>query len=97
MVEVFRRLGIADQVKDKVKQPSSGTQIAEMLARGDADLGFQQMSELAHVKGVDYLGPLPADVQNVTIYAAGAAQRGRGTGRCQGTGRISHRPRRRAI
>jgi len=71
LVELFRKMGIADQIKDKVKQPSSGTQIAEMLARGDADLGFQQVSELAHAKGIDYLGPLPADVQNVTIYAAG--------------------------
>ena len=71
IVELLKRLGIAEQVKDKVKQPPSGTQIAEMLARGDADLGFQQVSELAHAKGIDYLGPLPADVQNITIYAAG--------------------------
>ena len=63
-------MGIADQIKDKVKQPSSGTQIAEMLARGDADLGFQQVSELLHAKGIHYLGPLPADIQNITIYAA---------------------------
>ena len=70
LVEMFRKMGIADQIKDKVKQPSSGTQIAEMLARGDADLGFQQVSELLHAKGIDYLGPLPADIQNITIYAA---------------------------
>ena len=69
IVELFKKLGIAEQVKGKVKQPPSGTQIAEMLARGDADLGFQQVSELVHAKGVDYLGPLPGDIQNITIYA----------------------------
>jgi molybdate transport system substrate-binding protein len=69
IVELFKKLGIAEQVKDRVKQPPSGTQIAEMLARGDADLGFQQVSELVHAKGIDYLGPLPAEIQNITIYA----------------------------
>lgn len=70
LVELFKKMGISEQIKDKVRQPSSGTQIAEMLARGDADLGFQQVSELAHAKGIDYLGPLPADIQNITVYAA---------------------------
>ena len=71
IAEMFKKMGIADQITDKVKQPASGVQIAEMLARGDADLGFQQVSELLHAKGIDYLGPLPADIQNITIYAAG--------------------------
>jgi len=42
-----------------------------LVARGEADLGFQQVSELLHVKGIDYLGPLPADIQNITVYSAG--------------------------
>jgi molybdate transport system substrate-binding protein len=62
-------MGIAEQIKDKIKQPPSGTQIAEMIARGDANLGFQQVSELAHAKGIAYLGPLPDEIQNITIYA----------------------------
>jgi molybdate transport system substrate-binding protein len=70
IAELFKRMGIAHQIKDKVKQPASGTQISEMLARGEADLGFQQVSELVHEKGIDYLGPLPAEVQHTTIYAA---------------------------
>jgi molybdate transport system substrate-binding protein len=64
-------MGIADQIKDKVKQPASGVQVAELVARGDPDLGFQQVSELVHAKGIDYLGPLPADIQNITVYSAG--------------------------
>ncbi len=71
IAELFRKMGIADQIKDKVKQPPSGVQVGEMLARGDAELGFQQISELMHRKGIHYLGPLPPDIQNVTIYSAG--------------------------
>lgn len=71
LADLFEKMGIADQIKDKVKQPASGVQVAELVARGDADLGFQQISELLHARGVDYLGPLPADIQNITIYSAG--------------------------
>lgn len=71
VAELFKRMGIADQIKDRVVQPPSGAQAGEILARGDADLGFQQVSELIHIKGIDYLGPLPPDIQNVTVYAAG--------------------------
>lgn len=71
IADLFRKMGIADQVKDKVKQPPSGTQIAELMARGEVDLGFQQVSELVHAKGIDYLGPLPADIQSITVFSAG--------------------------
>jgi molybdate transport system substrate-binding protein len=71
IAELFRKFGIADQVKEKVRQTPSGVLVGDLLARGDADLGFQQVSELQHVKGIDFLGPLPAEVQNFTIYSAG--------------------------
>jgi molybdate transport system substrate-binding protein len=70
MVEVFTRLGVGEQLKAKTKQPPSGAQIADFLAAGEADLGFQQVSELLHAKGIRYLGPIPADLQNYTIYSA---------------------------
>jgi len=71
LADLFKKMGIADQIKDKVKQPASGVQVGDLVARGEADLGFQQVSELLHVKGIDYLGPLPADIQTITVFSAG--------------------------
>ena len=68
--ELFQKLGVSEQIKSKIKQPPSGAQIGEMLARGEADLGFQQVTELIHAKGFEYLGTLPAEVQNYTIWSA---------------------------
>jgi molybdate transport system substrate-binding protein len=71
IAELFKRLGIAEQVKDKLKHPPSNVLVGEVLARGEADLGFQQISDLLNVKGIDYVGPLPSDIQNMTVYSVG--------------------------
>jgi molybdate transport system substrate-binding protein len=71
LADLFQQLGIVEQIKDRIKQPPSGAQIGEMLARGEVDLGFQQTSELIHVKGIVYLGPLPTEIQSITVYSAG--------------------------
>jgi len=71
LADLFKRMGIADQIRDKVKQTPSGVQVGEVVARGEADLGFQQVSELLHLKGINYLGPLPADIQHTTVFSAG--------------------------
>lgn len=68
---LFEKMGIADRIKAKVTQTPSGVQVGEVVARGEADLGFQQISELLHVKGIDYLGPLPAEIQHITVFSAG--------------------------
>jgi molybdate transport system substrate-binding protein len=69
--ELFKKFGIAEQVAPKVKQPSSGAEVAQLLVRGEVDLGFGQVSEFLNVKGLVDLGPLPSSIQNVTIYSAG--------------------------
>jgi molybdenum ABC transporter molybdate-binding protein len=68
--ELFPRLGIADQVTAKSRRVESGP-VAVVVARGEAEIGFQQISELLPVQGIDYVGPLPSDVQRVTIFSAG--------------------------
>ena len=62
---LFPRLGIADEMKDKISMNG-----AAAVGRGEAEIGLQQVSEVLAVPGVDYVGTIPADVQYVTIYAA---------------------------
>jgi molybdate transport system substrate-binding protein len=70
--EMFQRLGIADQMKDKAKKIPAEP-VAGVVARGDAEIGFQQIAELLPVAGVDIVGPLPPDLQNITVFSAGIA------------------------
>lgn len=69
--KLFEKLGIADAVKPKIKQIPSGGTVATLLANGEADIGFQQISEIAHAEGVDYVGPLPPDLQLISVFTAG--------------------------
>jgi molybdate transport system substrate-binding protein len=69
---LFRKLGIADELKAKVKEVE-GEPVARLVARGEIQIGFQQISEIIHVAGVDYIGPLPPDVQHITVFASGLA------------------------
>jgi molybdate transport system substrate-binding protein len=68
---LFQRMGITEQLKSKLKQPPSGASVGEMVARGEVEIGFQQVSELIHLSGIDFLGPLPPDIQQVTIFSSG--------------------------
>ena len=70
--ELFPRLGIADQIKAKCHRIANEP-VGAVVARGDAEIGFQQISELLPVAGIDYVGPLPPDVQKVTVFSAGVA------------------------
>jgi molybdate transport system substrate-binding protein len=69
---LFPRLGIADQVAGKsrkVRGPPSGEPVAAVVARGEAEIGFQQVSELLRVPGVDFVGPIPAELQEDTRFS----------------------------
>jgi molybdate transport system substrate-binding protein len=70
--EMFAKLGIADAMKDKARKIPA-TPVGEIVAHGDAEIGFQQISELLPVQGIDIVGPLPAELQKITVFSAGIA------------------------
>jgi molybdate transport system substrate-binding protein len=69
LAKVLGQLGIADQVRAKTKFPPAGGAVGDILARGEADIGIQQMAELSSFNGVDVVGPLPRELQSITEYA----------------------------
>lgn len=71
---LFGRWGIADAVKDRIVVPPPGTPVAALVARGDAALGFQQISELISAPGIDLIGELPPEIQTMTMFSGGIAQ-----------------------
>ena len=66
---LFAKLGIADQVKPKAKLKKGG-HVSDLISSGEAELGIHQISEIVSEKGVTLIGPLPAEIQNYTTYAA---------------------------
>ena len=70
--EMFKKLGIEDEMKAKAKMIPA-TPVGEIVAKGEAEIGFQQISELKPVAGIDIVGPVPDDLQKITIFSAGIA------------------------
>ncbi len=73
---LFAKLGVADQVMAKARKirgPPSGEPVAAVVARGEAEIGFQQVSELIHVPGVTFVGTIPASLQPETFFAGALA------------------------
>ena len=68
--EMFNRLGIADQVASKARMIPAEP-VGAVVARGEAEIGFQQISELKPIAGIDLVGPLPPEVQQYTVFSAG--------------------------
>src|SRR5688572_10594305 len=70
--ELFPRLGLAAEIAAKGRRIES-ERVGAVVARGDAEIGFQQISELLPIDGIDYVGPLPDEVQRVSTFSAGIA------------------------
>jgi molybdate transport system substrate-binding protein len=72
--ELLQRLGIADEVLGKCRHVGGGERTGALVARGDADLAFQQMSELLPVRGIAHITPLPPELQKISVFTAGVAK-----------------------
>ncbi len=71
LTQLFERWGIAELVAVRLVQASPGVSVASLVAQGEADLGFQQLSEMLHVPGIEIIAELPPPVQSTTVFTAG--------------------------
>ena len=74
LVAMFQNLGIYDQIKSKASVAKANEPVGEKVVRGDAEIGFHQLSELIPVKGIQIVGPLPPELQYTTVFS-GAVHR----------------------
>jgi molybdate transport system substrate-binding protein len=70
LMALFERWGIAGDIRSRLVQAPPGVPVGSLLARGDAELGFQQLSELIGACGIELIGPMPPAVQITTVFSA---------------------------
>ncbi|MEZ0604202.1 substrate-binding domain-containing protein [Paraburkholderia sp. IW21] len=70
LTRLFERWGIAETIGPRLVQAPPGVPVGTLVARGDVELGFQQLSELIHLPGIDVIGALPPEVQIITVFSA---------------------------
>jgi molybdate transport system substrate-binding protein len=73
LARLFERWGIAEALAPRIVQAPPGVPVGRLVAEGQVELGFQQLSELMHLPGIEVLGPMPPSTQIVTVFSAGVA------------------------
>ena len=71
LAALFERWGVLEEIKGRIAQPAPGIPVGSLIARGEVELGFQQLSELIHLEGIAILGPMPPTVPIVTTFSGG--------------------------
>lgn len=73
--KLFARWGILESIRDRIVVPRPGVPVGSLVASGEAELGFQQLSELMSLNGVEVVGPLPPSIQTITVFSGGLSAR----------------------
>lgn len=73
LLKLFEEMGISEDIKSRIRRLPVGESVGQALARGEGEIGFTQISELLEIKGIEYVGPLPADTQHYTVFSFGTS------------------------